>query len=50
MLSHPSAKELRESGWLSGKKLEFYPSNLGSAPTWEKYHKKKIKTHLVCLK
>jgi len=31
----------RESGWYSGKKLDFHPSNLGSTPARVKYHKKR---------
>jgi len=37
----------RESGWQSGIKLEFYPSNPGSTPARVKYPPKKH--HLVCL-
>jgi len=40
--------KFRESGWYSGKKLDFHPSNPGSTPAWVNYHKKD-QTQLVCL-
>jgi len=39
-----AVQTISQSGWSSGKKLEFYPSNPGLTPAWVKITKKRSKT------